>query len=55
MNKTENQVEELFKIGVHLGHKTNRVHPKAKKYIYTVQNGVSIIDLTKTVDLLKKS
>lgn len=49
------QVEELFKIGAHLGHKTNRVHPKAKKYIYTIENGVSIIDLTKTVTLLDQA
>lgn len=49
------QVEELFKIGAHLGHKKNRVHPKAKKYIYTVESGVSVIDLTKTVELLEKA
>ncbi len=55
MSKTDSRVEELFNIGAHLGHKTNRVHPKAKKYIYTVENGVSIIDLTKTVELLDKA
>ncbi len=55
MNNINTQIEQLFKLGAHLGHKTNRVHPKAKKYIYTIQNGVSIIDLTKTVDLLKKA
>ncbi len=54
-NTVDEQVEELFNIGAHLGHKTNRVHPKAKKYIYTIENGVSIIDLTKTADLLKNA
>ena len=55
MTKTDNKIEQLFKLGTHLGHKTNRIHPKAKKYIYTVQNGVSIIDLTKTINLLNKA
>lgn len=55
MNKILTQVEELFKLGIHLGHKSNRVHPKAKKYIYTIQNGISIIDLTKTIDQLNKA
>ncbi len=48
-------IEELFETKAHLGHKTNRVHPKAKKYIYTVENAVSIIDLTKTVSLLENA
>ncbi len=55
MNKNDNQVEKLFNLGAHLGHKTNRLHPKAKKYIYTIQNGVSIIDLTQTVNLLEEA
>jgi small subunit ribosomal protein S2 len=48
-------LEKLFKAQAHLGHKTNRIHPKAKKYIYRIENGVSIIDLTLTVPLLKKA
>jgi len=55
MAKTDSQVEALFAAGAHLGHKTNRIHPKAKKYIYTMENGTSIIDLTKTVILLDKA
>ncbi len=46
-------VEALFSVNAHLGHKSNRVHPKAKKYIYKIENGVSIIDLTQTVKLLQ--
>src|SRR3989344_6560115 len=49
------QIEELFAAKAHLGHKTNRVHPKAKKYIYTIQNSVSIIDLSKTTVLLDEA
>ncbi len=55
MTKIDKKVEELFAAGAHLGHKANRVHPKTKKYIYSFENGVSIIDLTKTVDYLEKA
>lgn len=41
-------VKELFEAGLHLGHKKNRLHPKARKFIYKIESGVSIIDLTKT-------
>ncbi|MEK7158420.1 MAG: 30S ribosomal protein S2, partial [Patescibacteria group bacterium] len=39
---------EMLKSGVHFGHQTSRWHPKMKQYIYTVRNGVYIIDLEKT-------
>jgi len=58
MLKTANfdkKVEELFKLGAHLGHRKNRIHPKAKKYIYKIENQTSIIDLTQTVFLLEKA
>ena len=41
-------VKELFEAGLHLGHKKNRLHPKARRFIYKIESGVSIIDLTKT-------
>jgi small subunit ribosomal protein S2 len=57
MNETNNtkEVETLFNLGAHLGHKKNRLHPKAKKHLYSMVDGVSIIDLTQTVELLKKA
>lgn len=55
MSDNNKKVEELFAAGAHLGHKANRVHPKTNKYIYSFENGVSIIDLTKTVDYLEKA
>ena len=58
MTKTSNlekKVETLFKLGAHLGHRKNKVHPKAKKFIYKIENQVSIIDLTQTVSLLEKA
>jgi len=51
----EKLVEYLFQRGAHLGHKSNRVHPKAKKYIHSIQNGISIIDLEKTVACLNEA
>lgn len=48
-------IEKLFEAGVHLGHKKNKIHPKAKKYIYTINQGVSIIDLQQTAELLEKA
>ncbi len=52
MTKDDKKVEELFAAGSHLGHKSNKIHPKAKKYIYTIDHGSSIIDLSQTVKLL---
>lgn len=46
-------IQELFDLGAHLGHKKSRLHPKAKKHVYKMINGTSIIDLTKTVDQLQ--
>lgn len=48
-------LEELFAAQAHLGHKSNRIHPQARKYIYRIENGVSIIDLTQTSQFLKKA
>lgn len=46
-------VKALFEAEVHLGHKKNRLHPKAKRYVYRIENGTSIIDLTITAKQLK--
>lgn len=52
---SQKDVERLFQAGVHLGHKKNRLHPKAKKYVYKIDQGVSIIDLTQTATQLSKA
>lgn len=49
----QKELEKLYKAGVHLGHKKNRLHPKAKKYVYKMEQGVSIIDLTHTMNQLE--
>lgn len=48
----EKEIQTLFDLGAHMGHKKSRLHPKAAQYVYTIINGITIIDLTKTVDLL---
>ena len=49
------EIKKLFEAGLHLGHKKNRLHPKARKFVYKIDKGVSIIDLTQTVVQLKKA
>ncbi len=46
------EIEKLFAAGAHLGHKKNRLHPKARKYVYKMVNGVAVIDLTQTAEQL---
>ena len=48
-------IEQLLEAGVHLGHKTLRWNPKMKKFIFGEKNSVHIIDLTKTVPLIKNA
>jgi small subunit ribosomal protein S2 len=48
-------IKQLLEAGVHFGHKTMRRNPKMTKYIHTNRNGVSIIDLNKTANLLHNS
>jgi len=48
----QKEIEKLFEAGAHLGHKKNRLHPKAKKYVYKMVNGVAVIDLTLTAEQL---
>ena len=48
-------IEQLLEAGVHLGHKTLRWNPKMKRYIFGKRDSIHIIDLTQTVDLIKKA
>ncbi len=48
-------IRQLIEAGVHFGHKTMRRNPKMSKYIYTNRNGISIIDLNKTAEILHNS
>ena len=46
---------ELLEAGVHFGHQTQRWNPKMKPYIYGSRNGIYVIDLRKTTDMLDKA
>ena len=42
-------VQDLLEAGCHFGHQTKRWNPKMKEYVFGAKNGISIIDLTKTI------
>ncbi len=46
-------LEALLESGAHFGHLTRRWNPKMKPYIFMERNGIHIIDLKKTQDLLE--
>lgn len=48
-------LKELLDSGVHFGHQTRRWNPKMAPYIYTARNGVHIIDLVQTAQLLEEA
>ncbi len=44
---------QLLECGVHFGHQTRRWNPRMSQYIFTDRNGVHIIDLVQTAQLLE--
>lgn len=48
-------LRDLLDHGVHFGHKTARWHPKMAPFIFVSKNGVSVINLEKTVEQLEKA
>ena len=42
-------INDLLEAGCHFGHQTRRWNPRMKKFVYGAKNGISIIDLTKTM------
>jgi len=53
--KGEINLMEMLKAGVHFGHKKAKKHPKMEQYIYTVRNGINIIDLGTTKSKLEEA
>jgi len=45
-------MKALLESGVHFGHRTNKWNPKMRQFIFTERNGIHIIDLQQTVNLL---
>lgn len=48
-------MKQLLEAGVHFGHQSRRWNPKMKKYIYTERNGIYIIDLKKTLRMVREA
>lgn len=48
-------MKQLLEAGVHFGHQSRRWNPKMKKYIYTERNQIYIIDLKKTLRLMREA
>ena len=49
------ELKALIEAGLHFGHQTKRWNPKMKSYIFDKRNGIHIIDLTQTVDLIDEA
>jgi small subunit ribosomal protein S2 len=49
------QFKDLLDARAHFGHKRRNWNPKMEQYIYTQKNGLHIIDLRKSVELLKEA
>lgn len=45
-------MSEMLKAGLHFGHQTRRWEPKMKPFILTSRNGIHIINLFKSLDLI---
>lgn len=45
-------MKQLLEAGVHFGHQTHRWDPRMRRFIFTERNGIHIIDLQQTVQLM---
>jgi small subunit ribosomal protein S2 len=48
-------IRELLEAGVHFGHQTRRWNPRMGRYIYGERDGIHIIDLLQTQELLEQA
>jgi small subunit ribosomal protein S2 len=48
-------VKELLEAGVHFGHQTRRWNPKMRRFIFGERDGIYIIDLLQTEQLLERA
>ncbi len=52
--KKDVSIKDLLEAGAHFGHQKRRWNPKMERFILEVRNGLYIIDLAKTLQLLRK-
>lgn len=55
MNIQDATIDAMFKSGTQYGYQKSRRHPSTVPYIFGTKNGVDIIDIEKTKELLDKS
>ncbi len=48
-------MSEMLKAGLHFGHQTRRWNPKMKQFVLTQRNGIHIINLFKSLELIDKA
>ena len=48
-------MRDMLKAGLHFGHQTRRWNPKMKQFILTQRNGIHIINLFKSLDMIDKA
>jgi small subunit ribosomal protein S2 len=48
-------IQELLEAGVHFGHQTRRWNPKMRRFIFGERDGIYIIDLLQTEELLENA
>lgn len=48
-------MSEMLKAGIHFGHQTRRWNPKMKQFILTQRNGIHIINLFKSLEMIDKA
>lgn len=52
---TDVTIQDLLEAGLHFGHQTKRWNPKMKPYLFGKRNGIYIIDLTQSLELLNEA
>lgn len=48
-------IKDLLESGAHFGHQKHRRNPKMKRFIFEERNGISIIDLSKTMQQIREA
>jgi small subunit ribosomal protein S2 len=48
-------VKELLEAGLHFGHQTRRWNPRMRRYIFGERDGIHVIDLLQTEELLQRA
>ncbi|NQU82467.1 MAG: 30S ribosomal protein S2 [Parcubacteria group bacterium] len=46
-------LEEMMQAGIHLGHRTSKLHPRMNDFVVGIRNTVHVIDLEKTAQYLQ--